>query len=152
MGKRAEPARCSIQRAADLIGDRWTLLILREALFGRTRFSDFQKHLGVAPDVLSAKLVKLVDEGLLQREAYQEPGTRERYEYRLTPTGQALHPIIAALGQWGDAVRPVAGGTAPMFSDSATGAAVRLAFVTTGGEVVDPLEVSVRRGEPARKG
>jgi len=149
MANSVQPALCSIQRAADVVGDRWTLLILREAIFGRTRFVEFQENLGVATDVLSARLARLVEEGVLRREVYRESGSRRRHEYRLTPTGEALYPLVAALGQWGEEYHPVVGGTAPRFSVAASGEPARLAFVSESGKVIDPAGVVVARGTPS---
>jgi DNA-binding HxlR family transcriptional regulator len=148
MARDAQPAACSIQRATDVLGDRWTLLILRDALFGRTRYSQFQTNLGIASDILSAKLAKLVDEGLLRRQAYQRHGERERFEYRLTPAGRALHPLIAALGEWGEVMRPAGDSRAPRFAVADTGEPVRLAFVRESGDVVDPSDVELQPNPP----
>lgn len=86
-----------------VIGERWTMLVLREAFYGVRRFDDFQRHLGVARNVLTARLATLVEHGLLLRTPYREPGRRERHEYRLTAKGRELLPAIIALMQWGDA-------------------------------------------------
>jgi DNA-binding HxlR family transcriptional regulator len=97
---------CSIARTADVIGERWTVLILREALSGASRFQEFRETLRIAPDVLSDRLSKLVDAGVLAREAYREPGERARARYRLTPAGSELLVVLGALQQWGDAHLP----------------------------------------------
>ena len=91
---------CSIARTLDVVGEWWTLLILRDALRGTRRFDDFQTSLGLARSVLTARLRKLTDEGILERQQYSEHPPR--YEYRLTDKGRALFPVIAALMQWGD--------------------------------------------------
>jgi DNA-binding HxlR family transcriptional regulator len=91
---------CSIARTLDVVGEWWTLLILRDALRGTRRFDDFQASLGVARSVLTARLRKLTDEGILERHQYsQHP---PRYEYLLTDKGRSLFGVIAALMQWGD--------------------------------------------------
>jgi DNA-binding HxlR family transcriptional regulator len=95
-------ANCSVKRTLDVIGEKWTLLVLREAFFGVRRFEDFQRILGCASNILSARLATLVDQGVMRREPYQDPGTRPRYEYRLTESGIELFPILVALTQWGD--------------------------------------------------
>src|ERR1700742_508537 len=97
---------CSIARSLDILGERWTFLILREAVSGVTRFADFGKTLGVAPDVLTDRLTTLVQAGVMTKEPYQEPGRRQRYEYRLTEAGRELQVILGALQQWGDAHCP----------------------------------------------
>jgi DNA-binding HxlR family transcriptional regulator len=93
---------CSIRRTLDIVGEKWTLLVLREAFYGVRRFGDFQRALGCARNILSARLRMLVDEELLSREAYREPGARERFEYRLTDKGIELFPALVALMRWGD--------------------------------------------------
>jgi DNA-binding HxlR family transcriptional regulator len=93
---------CSIKGALEIVGERWSLLVLREAFFGIRRFGDFQQALGCARNLLSERLTKLVDHGVLERVAYQEPGQRSRYEYQLTEKGLELLPALVALMQWGD--------------------------------------------------
>jgi DNA-binding HxlR family transcriptional regulator len=93
---------CSIKRTLDLVGEKWTLLVLREAYFGVRRFEDFQAAIGCARNILSSRLGTLVEQGLLERVPYREPGTRRRYEYRLTEKGLELFPVVVALMQWGD--------------------------------------------------
>ena len=78
---------CSIARTITVLGDRWALLVLREAALGTTRFSDFKQRLGIASDVLTDRLQTLVQAGVLARASYQEEGSRARTEYRLTPAG-----------------------------------------------------------------
>ncbi len=91
---------CSIARALEVIGERWTLLILRDVFLGVRRFEDFQADLGVARNVLSARLGRLVDEGIIEKRRYQEHPTR--YEYRLTEKGIDLWPVLISLVKWGD--------------------------------------------------
>jgi len=93
---------CSIARSLGVLGERWTMLILRDALLGSTRFADFQRSLGLAPDVLADRLSTLVEFGVMTREPYQDPGARVRFEYRLTPAGRELQVVLTALQQWGD--------------------------------------------------
>jgi DNA-binding HxlR family transcriptional regulator len=91
---------CSIARSLELIGERWTLLILRDVFTGRRRFDEIQRSLGVARNVLTARLARLVAEGILYRRRYQE--RPERYEYRLTEKGLDLWPVLVSLLAWGD--------------------------------------------------
>jgi DNA-binding HxlR family transcriptional regulator len=93
---------CSIARTLEIVGEKWTLLILRESFYGLKRFEELQTAVGCARNVLSARLAKLVDEGLLARKPYREPGSRERQEYQLTEKGIDLFPALVALLQWGD--------------------------------------------------
>ena len=91
---------CSIGRAMDILGERWTLLILRECFYGVRRFSVMQRNLGIARNILSSRLQLLVRTGILEKRRYQEEP--ERFEYRLTETGRALYPAIIAIMRWGD--------------------------------------------------
>src|SRR5687768_2832394 len=93
---------CSIKGTLEIVGEKWSLLVLREAFFGIRRFDDFHRALGCARNLLSERLAKLVDHGVLERVAYKEPGQRRRHEYRLTEKGLDLQPALVALMQWGD--------------------------------------------------
>jgi len=95
-------ATCSIAATLELVGEKWTLLVVREAFFGLRRFDDILAMVGCARGVLSARLATLVDNGILLRVPYRDPGARPRYEYALTPKGRELYPILIALMQWGD--------------------------------------------------
>jgi len=92
--------RCSIARALEVLGDRWTLLVIRDAFLGVRRFDDFQRSLDVARNVLTDRLGRLVDEGILERRRYQK--RPERFEYRLTEKGLDLWPVTMSLLHWGD--------------------------------------------------
>lgn len=99
---------CSIARALELVGERWTLLVLRDVFLGVHRFDAIQGDLGVARNILQARLGKLVDAGLLEKRPYS---TRPpRHEYHLTPAGEALWPALNALMVWGDEHVPTPGG------------------------------------------
>jgi DNA-binding HxlR family transcriptional regulator len=91
---------CSIARALEIVGERWTLLIVRDAFLGKRRFDEFQTSLGIARNVLADRLGRLVEEGILERVRYSE--RPERYEYRLTQKGRDLHLALTGLRQWGD--------------------------------------------------
>ncbi|WP_316783535.1 winged helix-turn-helix transcriptional regulator [Streptomyces sasae] len=86
-----------------MIGEKWTLLILRDAVNGVRRFDDFHRHIGLSEAVLSDRLRKLASAGILKTVPYQEPGSRSRNEYRLTRKGWDLWPALMALSQWGEA-------------------------------------------------
>jgi DNA-binding HxlR family transcriptional regulator len=92
---------CSVARSVAVIGDRWTLMILRDCFLGVRRFDDFETRLGISRSIIADRLKRLVDEGVLRREAYQDRPVR--HEYRLTDKGLALHPVIMAIVHWGDA-------------------------------------------------
>lgn len=91
---------CSVARTIDVIGEWWTPLIVRDAFFGRRRFEEFQRSLGLARNVLAARLDRLVEAGIMERQRYEEHPPRD--EYVLTTKGRDLFPIIAALLAWGD--------------------------------------------------
>jgi DNA-binding HxlR family transcriptional regulator len=91
---------CSVAQSLEIIGEWWTLLILRDAFLGVTRFDDFATRLGISRNVLTARLDTLVVHGVLTRVPYDEG--RGRYDYRLTDKGRALLPVLTALRQWGD--------------------------------------------------
>jgi DNA-binding HxlR family transcriptional regulator len=91
---------CSVAQVLEIIGERWTWLIIRDAFLGITKFIDFEQSLGIARNVLTDRLNRLVDEGIFERVLYQERPAR--YEYRLTPKGADLFTALNALRQWGD--------------------------------------------------
>ncbi len=91
---------CSIGRAMEILGERWTLLILRECFYGVRRFSVMQRNLGIARNILSARLRLLVRTGILERRRYQDEP--ERFEYKLTDKGLGLYPAVVAIMRWGD--------------------------------------------------
>src|SRR4051812_29920806 len=97
-------ARCPIARSLEVLGDPWSLLVLRQAFSGVRRFDDFRDQLGVADAVLSRRLSALVDAGLLDKVAYRD-GRRSRHEYVLTDAGADTFPVLTALAQWGERQR-----------------------------------------------
>lgn len=127
---------CSIQRSLGVVGEKWTFLILRDAFDGLTRFDEFRQSLGVAPDVLSARLATLVEYGVLDKTEYQVPNARKRYEYVLTAAGRELLPALAALQAWGDRYLPRAGGASVLRCEKGSGAPVRVGFVDSSGHEV----------------
>ena len=100
LGREYPEQNCSIARTLEIVGERWTLLILREAFVGTTRFDRFREHLGIARNILQSRLTLLVDEGLIARRAYQD--RPPRFDYVLTEAGADLLPVMLALQQWGD--------------------------------------------------
>ena len=95
-----EDMNCSIARSLEIIGEWWTILILRDAFLGVTRFDDFQQRLGIASNTLTARLDRLVDADVLERRTYEE--ARQRADYVLTAKGRALWPVLTTIRQWGD--------------------------------------------------
>jgi len=94
--------RCPMAHALDVVRNRSSFLVLREAFYGATRFEEFAERTGLSEPVTAARLRELTEEGLLAREPYQEPGQRTRRLYRLTDKGADLVPVLVALMQWGD--------------------------------------------------
>src|ERR1700733_7524366 len=94
--------RCTIAKALEVVSTRSALLILREAFYGTTRFDDFAERVGISEPVAAARLRELVDQGLLEREDYREPGQRTRQQYRLPEKGADLFPVLVALMEGGD--------------------------------------------------
>ena len=92
--------RCSVARSVAVIGDRWTLMVLRDCFLGIRRFEDFERRLGISRSIIAGRLKTLTDEGVLRREAYQDRPVR--HEYRLTDKGLALQPVMMAIVHWGD--------------------------------------------------
>ncbi len=95
-------SRCSVAGTLSVVGEKWSLLVLREAFLGVRRFADFQRVLGAPRAVLTDRLNTLVEQGVLRRVPYQAEGERQRHEYRLTQKGIDLHPVLVALMRWGD--------------------------------------------------
>lgn len=93
---------CTIARAMAILGEKWTVLVLREVFTGIRRFEDMRQRTGIPRQVLANRLAMLVDEGVLRRVPYQEPGARVRHEYRLTERGFDLYPVLVAVREWGD--------------------------------------------------
>jgi DNA-binding HxlR family transcriptional regulator len=138
---------CSIAGTLGLVGDRWTLLVVREAFLGNRRFEDIQRRLGVARNVLTDRLGRLVDDGLLERVRYSE--RPERFEYHLTEKGLDLWPVIVALMQWGDRHR--GDGRRPMVLHhrGCEGEVDDRRFCTACGAALGPRDVeAVRDGAP----
>ena len=101
--KQLDSRVCSVARTAAVIGDAWTVVVLRDLFNGVRRFDDLATHLGIARNVLARRLQALVTAGVVERVPYREPGSRERHEYRLTAAGRDLLPVIVAMMTWGDA-------------------------------------------------
>jgi DNA-binding HxlR family transcriptional regulator len=128
---------CSIARTLALIGQPWTILVLRDLFNGLRRFDELARHLGIARNVLARRLGELVDHGLVERVEYREPGQRSRHEYRLTADGRDLRPVLMALMAYGD--RHLAGPEGPpvRFSHRDCGGAVSVHLTCANGHVLD---------------
>jgi DNA-binding HxlR family transcriptional regulator len=139
---------CSVARSVAVIGDRWTLMLLRDCFLGVRRFEDFERRLGISRSIVAERLTRLVGEGVLRREAYQDRPVR--HEYRLTDKGLALHPVIMAIVHWGDEF--YAGEAGPPLIHRHKACGCDFAPVTTCsecGEAVTAREVEVRAGGAA---
>lgn len=130
---------CSIAGTLDVIGDRWTMLILRDSFRGVRRFDQFQRDLGIARNLLADRLTKLVDHDVLEKRLYQ--AHPPRYEYRLTPRGVDLSPALVALMRWGD--KWLAGGNPPVaLLHDRCGQPLDQAFVCwTCDQTITPLDI-----------
>jgi DNA-binding HxlR family transcriptional regulator len=141
---RTEPL-CSIARSLEVIGEKWSLLIVREVFWGHTRFSALRESLGLSSDILTARLAKLVECGVLELHAYQEDGARERFSYHLTEAGLELRLVLGALMQWGDKHQPSGRGPAELLVDDA-GETVVLGFIRADGKHVPVTQVKTVTG------
>ncbi|MET8957804.1 winged helix-turn-helix transcriptional regulator [Streptomyces sp. NPDC004393] len=124
-----EPS-CSIERSLQVLGERWTLLIIREVYIGKHRFAEIQASLGIAPNLLSTRLKTLVDAGVLRKRTYQVPGSRHRGSYHLAPAGEELQVILGAFQQWGDRHRPRPSGPSVQRRQRSTGRPVHVGFIS----------------------
>lgn len=139
---------CSIARALEVVGERWTLLILRDAFLGIRRFDDFVEDLGIARNVLQSRLGRLVDEGVLERRAYSE--RPPRHEYVLTEKGLDLWPVVVSLMRWGDHYAVGPEGPPTLLSHRGCGGAVTAALeCATCGAALGPRDVRAEPGPGA---
>jgi DNA-binding HxlR family transcriptional regulator len=143
--------KCSIARTVAVIGDRWTLLVLRECFLRVRRFDEFQAKLGITRHVLADRLRKLVKAGVLERKAYQE--RPRRYEYRLTARGLDLHPLMLALVHWGNVHLAPAGNRPVLHVHKPCGHVFDpVTSCSACGEPVTAREVEVRPGGAVAEG
>ena len=145
LGRTYESQTCSVARALEVVGERWTLLVLRDAFLGVRRFDDFQRSLGVARNVLTSRLGRLVEEGVLERVAYQQ--RPERFEYRLTEKGLGLWPVVVSLLRWGDEHYPEDAGPPKILEHRGCGGGLTAHFTCERcGAQLGPRDVLVRNG------
>ncbi len=136
---------CSVARCVAVVGDRWSLLVLRDCFLGVRRFDDFQQRLGITRHVLADRLKGLVEEGVLKRVAYQQ--RPERFEYRLTEAGRDLYPVIMGLVAWGNKHRSGARGRPALHRHKACQHHFDAVMVCSEcGEPLDPRQVEVEPG------
>lgn len=143
---------CTIQRAVEVIGDRWSLVVLRELFSGIRRFDQLTVRTAIPRQVLTARLSRLAEHGVVRRVPYQEPGQRSRYEYRLTQKGLDLYPMLMAMAAWGDRYLADADGPPVEFAHRDCGGRVELVLRCAEGHELDTSrEVVGRLGPGARR-
>lgn len=146
--KRFADMNCGVAQALEALGDWWTLLIVRDAFFGARRFGEFESNLGIAKNILSARLRRLVDHGVLKRVAAGTVG--DRYEYHLTPKGEALLPVLIALREWSDQWVFGRGNEPLILRERATGRRLpRLRITNRDGVELKLAEISATAGPGA---
>lgn len=143
---------CTIASSLSVLGEKWTFIVLRDVFLGIRRFDDFIEHTGIPRQVLSNRLASLVEQGLLRRETYQEPGERARSEYRLTDKGIDVYPILIALREWGDRYAADPAGPPLLTVHRDCGASVSVHLRCEAGHgLASPREVVPRPGPSARR-
>jgi DNA-binding HxlR family transcriptional regulator len=144
-----ENMNCSLARALELVGEWWTLLIVREAMWGTSRFDDFHQRLGIARNILSARLAKLEQDGIVERRATAQ--SARIHDYVLTDKGWDLFTPVVALMQWGDRWIHTKAGPPIQFFDGDSGKPIQtLAVRNAAGKLLPPAQVDIRPGPGAR--
>lgn len=143
-------SNCSIGRTLQVLGEKWTILIIRESFAGSTRFEQFHSVLNCPRNLLSKRLTKLVEEGILEQSQYREAGSRARMEYRLTDMGRELMPILLALREWGDRNKVDPEGPPVLARHAGCGKALQISLTCAAGHVATrPDEVELVDGPGA---
>jgi DNA-binding HxlR family transcriptional regulator len=142
---------CTIGRAMQILGEKWTVVVLREVFLGVRRFDDLRVRTEIPRQVLTNRLARLVHHGLLRREPYQEPGERARTEYRLTQQGLELYPVLVALRDWGDRYLADPGGPPMLTTHRDCGSLVHAQLRCEAGHEVTPREVIPGPGPGLRR-
>ena len=140
---------CSVARTLEVVGERWTLLVLRDAMMGVTRFEVFLRRIGLAPNILTKRLRALTEAGILDRRIYQE--RPERHEYVLTEDGKQLFPVVMGLMRWGDAHLSPKGAPAVVRHADCDGEIDARAVCTRCGHAVDVDDVTWHYGPGSTK-
>jgi DNA-binding HxlR family transcriptional regulator len=147
-----DTSNCNIAAALSIVGEKWTFLVLREAFNGVRRFDDMQRRTGAPRQILSNRLVRLVDDGILRKAPYQEAGQRPRSEYRLTEKGIDLFHVIVALLEWGDKYAAWPGGPSVQLTHRDCGAPAHLEVACSAGHVLQSArDVTPVPGPGARR-
>jgi DNA-binding HxlR family transcriptional regulator len=144
-----EAPRCDIARTLEIVGEKWTMLIVRNSFRGQTTFSEFRDDLGIPTDILATRLATLVAHGIFEKHSYRDAGNRERFSYHLTAAGAALKTVMAAMNQWGEQFNPSQWGPVSRFVDSQTGQNVTVVFVSPEGIPLPSSDVQVVPGPAA---
>lgn len=135
-----------------VLGERYAVVVLREVFSGVRRFEDIRRHTGVSRQVLADRLGSFVEEGVLERTAYREVGSRQRFEYRLTEKGLGLYPVLAALAAWGERYYSDPEGPAVRIVHRECGEPVEVVLrCAAGHDDLAPRSVAPRPGEGARR-
>ncbi|MGI9325854.1 MAG: winged helix-turn-helix transcriptional regulator [Pseudomonadales bacterium] len=143
--KSFDQMNCSLAQTLNILGERWTLLILRDAFFGAKRFGQFERNLGIAKNILTARLNMLVDEGIMEKRESHEGA---HPEYVLTEQGLDLQPILLSMTHWGDKHRPHPRGDRLVFVDRESGEPIRsMSVVSQDGRTLKPWGI---RAVPGR--
>jgi DNA-binding HxlR family transcriptional regulator len=146
--KSFENMNCSLAQSMEIVGERWSLLIIRDVSFGIRRFDDIQKSLGIARNVLTNRLNRLTEEGILKK----TPVESGRMEYRLTDKGWDLQPVLLSLTHWGDKYKPHPDGKRLTFVDREFGKPIqRMAVHAADGRLLKPKEIRARLGPALKK-
>jgi DNA-binding HxlR family transcriptional regulator len=140
---------CSMAAALDVVGRRASLLLLREAFYGARRFDEFSRRAQLSDRITAVRLKELVDDGLLEKRPYHEPGQRSREDYHLTPKGEELFGVLIALMRWGDRWVRSDGGRVEL-THSGCGAPIESEIRCQRGHVVDPDDVQAALRKPSR--
>lgn len=142
---------CTIERATKAIGGRWAFIVLREIFTGINRFDDMRVRTNIPKQVLADQLGRFLDEGIVKKVPYKEPGHRTRNEYRLTDKGIDLYPILLALAEWGDKYEADPDGPPVIFVHRECGALIELDLVCgSGHHVSSNREVALALGSGAK--
>ncbi len=142
---------CTVGRTMAILGERWTFVILREIFNGVRRFDDIREHSGIPRQVLSNRLGLLVEQDVLRREPYREPGERARAEYRLTAKGFDLYPVLVAIADWGDRYVADPGGPPVEFVHRGCGSPAHAVVECSAGHRIErPRDLAPRPGPGAQ--
>lgn len=138
---------CGLVKAAEILGDKWVLLILREVFYGVARFDDIRNEISIPRAVLANRLKKLVETNILRKRPYQEPGSRKRYSYQLDVAGMELVKVMLATMQWGDRYLRKAPSKA-VFADKHTGEPAEIRMVNKNGIELSLADLQVKLNRP----